>query len=150
VALKAGVGRATIYRHWPTTLDLLVDTLRDMDQTIMQPGDEPFREWLRNQLTHAAAELALPTSRQFIALMIAEADNHTVIADLGAELIERTYRVMDEMIDQAVERGDLDRKLDRTDVVARTLGPLIYRTAMQRMEVTAGFIDDLVDSVAGC
>lgn len=147
VALKAGVGRATVYRHWPTTLDLLVDTLRDIDQSMMQPGDEPFDEWLRNQLAHAAVELALPTSRQFIALMIAEADNHTVIADLGAELIERTYRVMEGMIGQAVDRGELDQKLDETDVVAKTLGPIIYRTAMQRLDVTPGFIDEIVESV---
>ena len=147
VALKAGVGRATVYRHWPTTLDLLVDTLQGIDQPMIHPGEEPFDEWLRIQLTHAAAELSLPTSRQFVALMIAEADNHTVIAELGAELIDRTYQVMEEMIDQAVERGELSRRLDRTVLAAQTLGPIIYRTAMQRLDVTPGFIDEIVESV---
>jgi AcrR family transcriptional regulator len=147
VALKAGVGRATVYRHWPTTLDLLVETLRDFDQPLLHTGDEPFAEWLRLQLRHAAGELTLPTARQFIATMIAEADSHSAIADLGAELIEKAHRIIETMVNRAVERGELTRELDPADVLAKTMGSIIYRSAMQRMPVTDEFIDDIVDSV---
>jgi AcrR family transcriptional regulator len=149
VALKAGVGRATVYRHWPTTLDLLVETLRDMDQPLLHAGEEPFAEWLRLQLRHAAGELTLPTARQFIATMIAEADSHSAIADLGAELIEKAHRIIETMINRATARGELTRELDPADVLAKTLGSIIYRSAMQRMPVTDEFIDDIVESVVG-
>ena len=37
VAEEAGVGRATVYRHWPSRTDLLLEALADTD--------EPSRDW---------------------------------------------------------------------------------------------------------
>jgi AcrR family transcriptional regulator len=150
VALKAGVGRATVYRHWPTTLDLLVETLRGLDQPLLHSGEEPFEQWLRLQLRHAATEMALPTARQFIATMIAEADTHTAIAELGADLVEKAVQVIAHMIDRGVERGELKQELDPEDVLAKVFGPIIYRSAMQRRPVTPEFIDGIVDSLLVC
>ncbi|MDV7137094.1 TetR-like C-terminal domain-containing protein [Williamsia muralis] len=53
---------------------------------------------------------------------------------------------MELMINRAIERGELTGGLDSTDVVAHVLGPVLYRAALQRLPVTAGFIAAVVHS----
>ena len=46
VAARAGLGRATVYRHWPTTVDLLLD----LHDTYRPPGFVTEGETLRARI----------------------------------------------------------------------------------------------------
>lgn len=53
VAEVSGVGRATLYRHWPTPADLLYEALQEAEQPLLRQRDEPLIEWLRAELHRA-------------------------------------------------------------------------------------------------
>src|SRR5260221_2519845 len=60
VAQQAGVGRATVYRHWAATEDLLRDVLFSAELPFFAAPALPLRPWLRAELRQLADELALP------------------------------------------------------------------------------------------
>ena len=50
IARESGVGRSTLYRHWPTMIDLILDLLREFRMPQFEPLDAPVRERLRYNL----------------------------------------------------------------------------------------------------
>ncbi len=70
VAQQAGVGRATVYRHWAAPEDLLRDVLFSAELPFFATPALPLRSWLRAELRQLADELALPAVASLaIALM---------------------------------------------------------------------------------
>src|SRR6478735_2750708 len=60
VAQQAGVGRATVYRHWAAPEDLLRDVLYTAELPFFATPTLPLRSWLHTELRQLADELALP------------------------------------------------------------------------------------------
>src|SRR6478672_11373927 len=60
VAAQAGVGRATVYRHWPRPEQLLLDVMAGVDLPFFREPAAPVRPWLAKQLRRLADELTLP------------------------------------------------------------------------------------------
>src|SRR5260370_2462582 len=60
VAQQAGVGRATVYRHWAAPEDLLRDVLYTAELPFFATPALPLRSWLHAELRQHADELALP------------------------------------------------------------------------------------------
>src|SRR5258707_9044566 len=60
VAQQAGVGRATVYRHWAAPEDLLRDVLFSAELPFFATPALPLRSWLHAELRQLADELALP------------------------------------------------------------------------------------------
>jgi AcrR family transcriptional regulator len=60
VAQRAGVGRATVYRHWSQSGDLLQDAMSAADVPFFRKQRLPLRLWLLAELRRLADELALP------------------------------------------------------------------------------------------
>src|SRR5713101_3839691 len=70
VAQQAGVGRATVYRHWAAPEDLLRDVLFSAELPFFATPALPLRSWLHAELRQLADELALPAVASLaIALM---------------------------------------------------------------------------------
>src|ERR1700745_781512 len=70
VAQQAGVGRATVYRHWAAPEDLLRDVLFSAELPFFATPALPLRFWLHAELRQLADELALPAVASLaIALM---------------------------------------------------------------------------------
>src|SRR5262245_20404972 len=60
VAQQAGVGRATVYRHWPQPEQLLLDVMSGADLPHFKNPQAPVRRWLHRELRQMADELAAP------------------------------------------------------------------------------------------
>src|SRR6266571_3422376 len=58
VAQQAGVGRATVYRHWAAPEDLLRDVLFSAELPFFATPALPLRSWLHAELRQLADELA--------------------------------------------------------------------------------------------
>jgi AcrR family transcriptional regulator len=63
VARQAGVGRATVYRHWPRPEQLMLDTMAGVELPFFRDPVTPVRPWLWGQLRTFADEIALPRGR---------------------------------------------------------------------------------------
>jgi AcrR family transcriptional regulator len=150
VAQRAEVGRATIYRHWPRPVDLVTEALSVVDQPVFRSREgSSLRAWLGGELARFAADLAQPAATQFLATVIGTADQIQSVADLRDDLLRRISAVLGSGLAQAETTGDPDRRLDPDELLARLLGPVIFRVSIQQVAVDRDFIDRLVDGALG-
>jgi AcrR family transcriptional regulator len=145
VAARAGVGRATVYRHWPKTVDLVTEALSRADQPLLHLGDGPLRQWLIGELIRAAEQIAQPVSSQFIATMVATIDQSPAARMLRENLNRRTRIVVDHMLDQATASGELSSRPDTDELVATVLGAIMFRITIQQEDADSGYLGRLVD-----
>ncbi len=149
VAQRAEVGRATIYRHWPQPVDLVTEALTVIDQPVFRSREGALRAWLGGELTRFAADLAQPAATQFLATVIGSADQVQAIADLRDDLLRRISAVLSSGLVQAEATGEIGNRIDPDELLARLLGPVIFRVVIQQVPADRDFIDRLVDTALG-
>ncbi|MFI5843228.1 TetR/AcrR family transcriptional regulator [Catenuloplanes sp. NPDC051500] len=147
VAELAGVGRATVYRHWARAEQLLLDAMGGTDLPLFKEPESPVRPWLHRQLRQLADELSVPAVAG-VALMLAQSSlTDPVVAARHAE----SNRAVTERIAAAVEvaaaTGELRTDATPIDLTSLLVGPLHFRTVVLRAEVPDAFIDRLLDAV---
>src|SRR5260221_14424504 len=129
VAQQAGVGRATVYRHWAAPEDLLRDVLFSAELPFFATPALPLRPWLRAELRQLADELALPAVASLaIALMEqtrsggAGARPHPHVTAITARLAAP--------VALALDARELDTAPDPALAAAPPIGPLLYPTTL--------------------
>ena len=147
VAQQAGVGRATVYRHWAAPEDLLRDVLLSAELPFFATPALPLRSWLRAELRQLADELALPPVASLaIALM-----EQTRFGGAGTRP-HRHITVITERLAAAfalaVDAGELDTAPDAERAAAHLIGPLVYRTTLQAAPVPDQLLTDVIEAVA--
>lgn len=146
VAERAGVGRATLYRHWPTAADLLYDSLREIDEPLLiRARTGGLGEWLRRELRRAATDLGEPNAVQVQAVIIGRASLDPDADRLRRLLVKRNLDTLAAGLESAVERGELAVAPDPDDLLAQLLGPVIFRVVFEGRPATREFLDRLVE-----
>jgi AcrR family transcriptional regulator len=127
VSEEAGVGRRTMYRHWPDRAALLHDVLANASfPSASVTGD--LRRDLVAHLRELRSALNDGPLRYIILALNERAAVDPALAPLRDRLTESGCRPLRELLDAARRRGDLPRRLDLTAAAARLEGPLFYRS----------------------
>ena len=115
VAERAGVGKATVYRRWPSKSDLAVAAIGEVLTTEFPEPDTgsivtDLRESLRNVLSFANS----PGGVAFMKMCIAESLRDPRIAALYRESTDRREVQSKETFERAIARGEVraDARLD--------------------------------------
>ena len=128
IAKRAGVGKATIYKWWPSKASVALDAyLKIMHHKVTVPDTGSFLEDVTLQLRSVMRFYASPdgdTFRQFLAE--AQSDPEFKKMFLERFLVPRrdATRVMWE---RAVKRGEVDPGMDVEITMDLIYGPLIFR-----------------------
>jgi AcrR family transcriptional regulator len=147
VALEAGVGRATVYRHWARADQLLLDAMGGADLPLFREPAVPVRPWLTRQLRRLADELAIPAVAA-VALTLAQSALGDPVA--AARQDESVGTITDRIaaaVRLAVAAGELETEAGPADLCAQLVGPLVYRAAVQRRPASDEFIARLVGGI---
>ncbi|MFJ6900621.1 TetR/AcrR family transcriptional regulator [Streptomyces hokutonensis] len=147
VAQHAGVGRATVYRHWPDAEQLLLETLNGVVMPFFRDPVTPVRPWLRSQLLTLADEMALPAVAAVALTLMQGALWEPHIATRRDALVATLTDQLRPVLQLAVSTGELDTACDAQDAAALLIGPILFRTTMQTDKVTAPLIDYLLSSL---
>lgn len=147
VARRAGVGKHTIYRRWPSIAALLLDALSLVwvsDLDYRTTGD--IREDLREQFLRSSHALSSPPIGPVYRAVIAEAQADS---ELRATLHERflatvEQRTLDRIV-RAQHNGELVSGVDLEYPAEVLCGTLYYRFLLTPHPVDAAVIDGLLD-----
>lgn len=129
LALKAGVGKTTIYRRWRSKRDLVIDLLGQ----IAEMPDARIYGDLRTDLTAFAERLlsgrALTGTRvSILPAMIAESVHNAEIAEILRSTFFRPRRARAiEMIGAAKHRGEVRPDVEEAAIVDMLSGLIWYR-----------------------
>lgn len=147
VADAAGVGRATIYRHWPTVEDLLADVLLDC-QAPLEAG-EPTGN-LRQDLISAVRVFVDPLQSSKLGdVLVAAMDRAPTdprIQAMHDTMTAISRRPVWDVAKAAIEQGRLDPTLTETTVAAHTIGPILYARLFDRQEIAEDGIARTIDA----
>lgn len=146
VAREAGVGRATVYRHWPRPVLLLLDAMADAGPPFFREPVAPVRPWLRQQLRVYADEMAMPQVAAVAVFMMqgSAGTPQAAVRDRFAAMFSVRLR---SAVALATAEGELDLTADPQDVLALLGGPILSRTCMEAGTVSDDLIDLLMDSI---
>lgn len=130
VAAEAGIGRATVYRHWPKRTDLLLHALAEVEapRDWQSSGDlatDLARELERMQRTLSSS----PLVPELVAL-IGRAEWDPELRDTKAELLAAGTAGLRQALGAAIDRGELPADEDLDTTIARLAGPLFYRRVL--------------------
>lgn len=147
VAEEAGIGRATIYRHWPTVEDLLTDVLVDCQEP-WEAGEPTgdLRVDLTAELTTLVGALQRSKLAEILVAAMERAPTDPRIAAMHRSMTGISRRPIWTVVAAAIDRGDLDPRLDEGIAAAHTLGPILYRRLFDEVEITERDVDRTVDA----
>lgn len=144
VAAEAGIGRATVYRHWPNRTDLLLDAIAEVEaprdwQTSGDLATDLAWELGRLQRTLSSS----PLVPELVAL-IGRAEWDAELRETKAALLASGTAGLRQALEAAIERGELpvDHDLDAT--IARLAGPLFYRRVLAHAPIGEGFVNQII------
>jgi len=141
VAERAGVGRATVYRHWPRAELLLMETMATVPMPFFAEPTVPTRDWLRRELTAIARQLDLDDVRAVATTLATTAlwdqDMDARRAQFAGILAGRLAAALDD----AQARGEITLAVPSQDAAAMAIGPMYYRSTIERAAADAGLIE---------
>jgi len=146
VAQQAGVGRATVYRHWPRVDQLLLDAMAQVDFPFFAEPAAPIRPWLHQQLRVLADEMVLPPVAA-VALAMMQGAARSLPVAVRDRFVETTTGRITAALALAVAHGELVKPVDPQDAVALLTGPILTRTCMQGGTVSDDLIVRIIDSI---
>jgi AcrR family transcriptional regulator len=140
VARRAGVGKAALYRRWPSKQAMLTELIRDKVTGALPPtpATGALHTDLRELLATYRAQLANPLLGRIGAGLFAEASRDSALAEVIHTGVGAPRRAAARAILQgAIDRGDLPPGLDLELGTDLLIAPLAFR-----MLVIHGHSDD--------
>lgn len=145
VALRAGVGRTTVYRHWPDRIALLMDALDAIGTQMHSEPTGDLRADVLGELQRFRKLISEPTQGRLLATL---AYHGCTDADLGSfkeRMTARHTALVREAICRSQKSGELRADLDPDEAVGALFGPLCYRFFLSGEPVTAALVRRVVD-----
>lgn len=147
VSRRSGVAKTTIYRHWSSGTELILEACA----SISTPQDTPFTGTLRGDLLWLVKDLAkkLRTAK-WPAVLPSIVDHAERDPKLGAQYAKRQREhdlPFHVVIARGKQRGEISRKADPRVIVSQLVGPLFYRRWFSREPLDTKFAERLVDTV---
>jgi TetR/AcrR family transcriptional regulator of autoinduction and epiphytic fitness len=148
VAARAGVGKSTIYRHWPDKLALIADAFETFHERMVPSVDAiPEREALERLLRHVAEVVADSTWSRCIPALIEGSVRDPRVRDFHHQYSADRRRALVELIAAGAASGAFRRDLDPELAAAALLGAIFYRRLMSPDPFDPDEVPALVDGV---
>lgn len=147
VASRSGAAKTTIYRHWPSREALLIEAFGICsDAAFPSPDTGSLREDLVIVLGGLALKLNEGGWCSALSSLADAASRDPELERLHVTTLAIRRRPLTDILERAVERGDLPAVLDVEDAVALLAGPLFYRAMIARQHLEDAFVTRTVDA----
>lgn len=147
VAARAGVGKATVYRRWPTKSALIVDAVTAcQEQRCELPDTGSVRDDLRAFMGGLMDHLRTSDAARVMPALVAELSRSPELADALREgfLQPRRAKVL-EAVWRGVERGEVRAGVDPELVADGVVALLLHRFLVTGMALDDGLPGRVVD-----
>jgi len=148
VAARAGVGKSTIYRHWPDRLTLIVDCFEIFhEQLVPVTDDDSPRERVVRLVRHVAEIIADSMFSRCIPALIDGAERDQRLREFHHRYNAARRQELVAVLADGIASGQLPAGLDPELAALQLLGPIFYRRLMSGEPFPADRVDELVKAV---
>lgn len=144
VSRRSGVAKTTIYRHWPTRSDLVLDACAQMSASHAVPDTGSFEGDIRTLLTEIAEMLATANWSAVLPSIMDAAERDPNIAKIHSNIQKGHATPFQEVISRATRKGELPKTVDPKVMTAALLGPLFYRRWFSREPLDKAFVEGII------
>jgi AcrR family transcriptional regulator len=150
VARRAGVGKATVYRHWPGKIELIADAFkllqeqRDPDLSNGSP-----REKLERILRHVVDVVADSPFSSCLPALIEGAERDRAVRRFHHHFQAEARKPIIELISRGIATGDFPPHIDPEIATFALLGAIFFCRLMTNAPFPETRVRDLLDTVFG-
>ena len=127
VAARAGVGKATIYRRWPSKEALVIEAVARRTDPFPDEVTGSVRDRLLAVLEGILAMSRTGAGRMLPCMVGATVSNPPLAAHYRAQILEPRRARLADLVREGVASGELRRDLDVDAAVDVLVGALLYR-----------------------
>jgi TetR/AcrR family transcriptional regulator of autoinduction and epiphytic fitness len=147
VAARAGVGKSTIYRHWPGKLALVADAFRTMKAQALVPEAGSLRERVVAFLEQIAGLVVESTYSACMPALIEAAERDAEVRAFHCQFSRERRAALVDVLRDGVDRGELPADADADLLADALLGPIVMRRLMFFEPFDPALVTALVDQV---
>jgi TetR/AcrR family transcriptional regulator of autoinduction and epiphytic fitness len=148
IAARAGVGKSTIYRHWPDKLDLIAEAFESFHQQMVPDlGELSVRESVALLLWHVAQVVVDSTFSRCIPALIEGAERDARVREFHHRYSAERRQALIDLIARGVRDGEVAADVDPELATTALLGVIFYRRLMTPHPLDPDDASRLVDLV---
>jgi AcrR family transcriptional regulator len=147
VARRAGVSKATVYRHWDGKLELVSDAVLRLKQLVQPPDIGDPRERIRGLLIGIAEMLAGSRLAPCVPAVISAAERDPSMREFHHKTSAERRAFFVALLDEARDAGHLDPDVDTTQLAELLVSPIFFRRLMTPDPFTRDDVDKLLAMV---
>jgi AcrR family transcriptional regulator len=146
VVARSGVAKSTIYRHWATRDELLVDAVQCMVPDLPLPAPEVRFEAALREVVHRVVEvLTDPEWARVLPAVFMLKLTDEPIAGLEEQMHEHQKAIFRELLRRGDAEGLVPPDLPAEEVAAHLIGPLLFASLTGEVALDHAFGDRVVD-----
>jgi AcrR family transcriptional regulator len=144
IAAEARVSKATIYRHWRSKQELVVDAARMHFGRVEAPELGSFSAEIHWILEHRVQDYRQPGTLRLVGSLVGAATTDPQLQEVFAEWVEQLTRAVRRVIQRGIARGDV-----RSDVDIFALETMVAGVVARTVIAQQSFSGTTVDSIVG-
>lgn len=146
IAARAGVGKATIYRWWPSKSAVMIDALEQWCESENPPPDTGnTKENIRQQMHRVTAIFASPIGATIRQLIADSQSDQTIAQEFRARFFDLRESSAMATIQAGIDSGELRPDLDPGTAVDMLYGPLWLRLLIEHRPLTTPMTDRVLE-----
>ncbi|MDX2380480.1 MAG: TetR/AcrR family transcriptional regulator [Acidimicrobiia bacterium] len=149
IARRAGVGKATIYRHWRGKLDLVASALETIKEDVVAPTEGTVRARVTTVLEALAVHLADSDLARCLPALISAAQYDDGVREFQRGFSRERRGLLIALLDEGIASGELSADLDPELAAAVLAGPLFYSRLLSHEPFPPGRVAQVVALVLG-
>jgi len=148
VADRAGAVKATVYRRWPSKVQLTIDAIICAPDSPMTADEIPDTGSLRSDLLAVRfGRKRSDDSELMSGVMSAVRENPDLAAAFQQQFVRSRVSLMRGLLERAQQRGELREGIDLDMVAAVAPAMIVYRKMVAGHVIDDEFVTQMIDSV---
>jgi AcrR family transcriptional regulator len=146
IAAEAKVSKATIYRHWRSKQQIVVDAARLHFGTVEAPDLGSFSAEIHWILEHRSADYRQPGTLRLVGSLVGAATSDSQLKEVFVEWVEQLSRAIRHAIQRGIARGDVRTDIDSYALESIIAG-IVARTVIAQQSFTGPTVDRIVELI---
>ena len=149
VARRAGAGKAAIYRRWPSKLAMTAALTSEVAVAAIDvPDTGTLHGDIEGYLKNGHAALVHSLAAKIIPDLLAETFRNSELAEVLMNTVRDPRRVKaTQILERAIERGELDQDIDVDMCLDFLAGPLYWRITVIQTPTGADYFTRLTERI---
>jgi len=146
LARRAGVNKTTLYRRWGSKEQLVLDALLELgERRVPIPDTGSLRDDVLTVAREIAASLATPEADAVVRAAAADSSPDSQLVQAVREFWAVRFSLLGEIIEHAIERGELPAATAPKPMIEALLGAIYLRLLVTREPLDDEFLVTLAD-----